>query len=73
MNNYQREKNGRKWLVAVVSGMAIMTVVCCIIAYNLYLDSVRLEQQQYNKGYHDAKQVYESQDFEYNEEKLLND
>lgn len=71
MTNYKQERNGDKWLAFVVALIVIATIFLTIAGAKMFYNSI--EKESYHKGYHDAKLTYESKDFEYNEEKLLND
>lgn len=60
MNNYQQERNNRKWLIGLVIAIFVMTIVCVCIAAKLFHDSI--QQESYAKG-HDLEKAF-TQTFE---------
>lgn len=72
--SYKQERNKEKWLIGLVILIVIATIALVTWAVVIF-KSVEASsyKQGYLSGYSAAKLIYESQDFEYNEEKLLKD
>lgn len=59
MNEYKQEKNNEKWFIGIVIAIIIVSAYLVTQSVIIIRNAGKNEKELYNKGYHDARTLYE--------------